>query len=73
MLSQCIAVDVTDLGHNRISLSQFLSHSTSSLVKSNAIISNSIVELVIHVYLDAFQDIIPLLTMNISRLDFNVI
>ena len=58
-LSQCIDTDGVILVHKGISANRFLSHSTSELALSKAINLASIVDQVIQVCLDDFQEIRP--------------
>src|SRR5262249_6607117 len=56
ILSQCIQIAVTGLGHTGMSSKKFLSHSASSAALSNAINSDSIVDRAIHVCLEDFHE-----------------
>ena len=56
ILSQCMHITVTGLGHTGMSSKNFLSHSASSADLSCAINLDSIVERAIHVCLEDFQE-----------------
>ena len=58
-LSQCIDTYRSILVHKGISANRFLSHSTSKLALSKAINLASIVDQVMQVCLDDFQEITP--------------
>ena len=56
ILSQCMHIAVTSLGHTGMSSKKFLSHSASSAALSSAINSDSLVERAIHACLEDFQE-----------------
>ena len=63
-LSQCIDTDRDILVHKGISTNRFLSQSTSELALSKAINLASIVDQVMQVCLDDFQEITPSLRVK---------
>ena len=58
-LSQCIDTDGAGLIHKGISDNRFMTHSTSELTFSKVINSASIVDRVMQVFLDYFQETTP--------------